>query len=255
MKIYRKRRSVTFLPIFFLTIVVLSSKGVYAQPYSYDFTSELAVWDLSGTYEDEALDCYVSLTMNQDARGKITGSGSANCSVWESGILVDLNFTYDIKGSVKQNNNIATVKLSIKFRGTAEAMGESFKFTASEKIMAEIDASNQVMTGTIKVKAKVAGERMSETAGFYEDLPDDMDGSFNLTFEAYPEGNNLVGDGTLTLSNGEQFSFSVKGKTRDKTGETKFKLKGDATKLKLMIESDDSLNSIKGKVLGQKIVR
>jgi len=255
MEIYKKRRLVKLLSFLFITIIFLSSKGLYAEVYYYDSSGELEIWDISGTYEDDGLGCDISLTMNQDGKGKITGSGSASCYIYG----VDINMAYDIKGSIKQKNNTATVKLSLKFKGTAEYMGESYKFTAIEKVKAEIDAADQMMYGTIKVKLKMAGEKVSEKSTFSEPLPEDMDGSFNLTIEVDQDGKKLVGNGTLELSNGIRYSLPAKGKVNNKKGKSKLELKGDTTaskgcKLKLIIdESDDSIESIKGKVLGQKI--
>ena len=138
-------------------------------------------------------------------------------------------------------------------------MGESYKFTANEKVIAEIDADDKMMYGTIKVKLKMAGEKVSEKSVFSERLPKDMDGSFSLTIEMDRDGKKLVGNSILELSNGNIYSLSAKGKVNDKKGQAKLKLKGDNTaskgcKLKLIIDdSDDSIESIKGEVSGQKI--
>jgi len=255
MEIFKERRHEKFLSMLFLTIIVLSSKGLYADTYSYNFTHELEIWDVSGTYKDDALGCSISFTMNQDGKGKIAGSGSAGCYIYG----VDINTTYDIKGSIKQNDNTATVKLSFKYKGTAEYMGERYKFTANEKVTAEIDAADQMMYGTIKIKLKMAGEKVSERSVFSEPLSADMDGSFYHTCKVDQYGKKLVGNGTLELSNGKKYSFSAKGKVNDKKGESKLKLKGDTSaskgsKLNLIIdENDDGIESIKGKVCGQKI--
>ncbi len=235
-----------------LLILFLSPRYSYADTYSYDFTGDLSIWDVSGSYTDDAMGCSVVLTMNQDTQGKITGGGNAQCSI--SG--VDINMTYDIKGSIKKQNSTTTVKASIKFSGGASYMGESFKFSASEKITAEIDPASEMMYGTIKVKVSVAGERVSETTSFSETLPDDMDGTFDLIFDVNQAGKGLLGSGNLEISNGETFMFSVKGKTNDKKGESKFSLTGDGCKLKLTIDAiDDHIRSLKGKVLGQKVAQ
>ena len=138
-------------------------------------------------------------------------------------------------------------------------MGESYKFTADEKVNAEIDTADQMMYGSIKVKLKMAGEKISEKSVFSEPLPEDMDGSSNLTIELDRDGKKLVGNSILELSNGNRYPLSAKGKVNNKKGQAKLKLKGDNTsskgcKLQLIIdESDDSVKSIKGKVTGQKI--
>jgi hypothetical protein len=255
MEIYKKRRYAKILSLLFLTIIFLSSKSLHADVYTYNFSDDLEIWDISGTYEDDGLGCTISLTMNQDSKGKITGSGLASCDIYS----VDINMAYDIKGTIKQKNNTAAIKLSIKYKGTAEYMGDSYKFTAKQKVNAEIDAADQMMYGTIKVKLKMAGEKISEKSVFSERLPYDMDGSFNLTIELDRDGKKLFGNSVIELSNGNRYSLSAKGKVNNKKGQAKLKLKGDNTaskgcKLQLIIdERDDSVKSIKGKVAGQKI--
>ena len=239
-----------------LLVFFLCNRCLGADSYSCDFTGELYIWDISGSYTDSAMGCTVSYVMTQDAKGKITGYGTASCSI----MGVDIDMSYNIKGSVGQKNNVATLKVNIKFLGTASYLGETYKFSASEKITAEINATTQTMSGILKVCAAIPALRYREcdTIGYSAEVPPDMDGSSSLQFDVTEDGNKLLGSGTLTLSNGGVFVFSVKGKYNPKKDLSIFKLKGDTSskgcKLNIKIdESTDLITSLKGKALGQKI--
>jgi hypothetical protein len=197
----------------------------------------------------------------QDAKGKITSAGNTYCSVYEPGIgTINLDFDYDIKGSIKQRNGVATEKLSIKLKGTAYVSGYgSLKFSGSEKISAEIDPNDKTIIGTVKVRVCVQKAGCEKfTAYYYDELPVGMDGTWKLDMHTTDDPKKMVGDSTLTLANDRIIVFSVKGKYNTKKDESKFTLKGEnefkGCKLKLKIdESDGDIISIKGKVLGQKI--
>ena len=245
----------------FVTILFLCPISSFADTYTYHLDDHgLCVWDISGTYTDDSMvGCNISLTLAQDAKGKITGGGSASCSVYEAGIWIDIDMDYSVKGNIKQKKGIAIAKMSAKFKGNASAMGETFKFTAREKIMAEISSGDSTLNGTVKGKAcikKVGCESFEGT--FTDSLPPDMDGSSTLVFDVDQAGKKLLGDGVLTLSNLDTINFQVKGKYNSKKDESQFALKGTGNskkcKFKVKIdESDGQPISIKGKVFGQSL--
>lgn len=247
--------------IVFVTILFLYPISSFAVTYTYDLDDHgVCIWDISGTYKDDSMaGCNISLTLAQDAKGKITGGGSASCSVYEQGILIDIDMSYTVKGNIKQKKGIAIAKMSAKFKGNASAMGETFKFTAIEKIMAEISCGDTSLNGTVKGKACVKKLGCVSFRGAYtESLPADMDGSSTLVFVVDQVGKKLLGDGVLQLSNSSTINFNVKGKYNSKKDESSFASKGTGDskgcKLKVKIdESDDQPISIKGKVFGQSL--
>jgi hypothetical protein len=241
---------VLLLVIFFTPI-----QRAFAESYYFDFEGDLHVWDISGSYTDDSLGFNISYDMTQDAQGKLTGSGSASCSV--EGIDVDISF--DITGSIKQTGGIAIVKMSFKFRGTASDGYDTYKFTASAKVTAEINLDSGTIEGTAKVRVSIRGYgSYSDESLYTEELPLDMDGAFTLDLNVSEAGRKLQGTGALTLSSGDIYYFSVTGKYNSKTDESSFTFKGDGSSkgcsLKIKVdESDDSITSLTGKVLGQKI--
>jgi hypothetical protein len=94
------------------------------------------------------------------------------------------------------------------------------------------------------------------------DVPDGMTGEAELGIdvESDASGKKLEGSAELTLSNGDEYPLSAKGKYKSKTDETKYSLKGvaDSTKgikFKLTIyEGNGDTTSIKAKALGQKLI-
>ncbi len=247
---HENRFLLLLLPLLFLCPQRLSAQTVY----NYSFTGDLSIWDVSGTYTDDSIGGTINYTIAQDAKGKLTGFGTADVTIED----VDISMQFDIKGSVKQRNGIATVKLSLKFTGTATYMSETYRFRASEKVTAEINTATAVMNGIVKVSVTVQGvgsER--ETANISMTIPGDMDGSSDLDFEVNEDGRKLTGTGTLTLSNGETYDFTVSGKFNERKNESTFTFKpadNDAKGCKLKIkinEGTDQISSLKGKVLGQ----
>lgn len=248
-------------------VLLFSSHNLHADSYSYEFedASELSIWDVSDyvsdSFSDELMECSMDLIVNQDSKGKLTGGGSADCYIYidDDGTTIEMKMTYAINGAITQKNGIANVSISIKFRGNAYAMGKEFKLSASEKVSAEINPYEKTIAGNVKVRVSVAGQRVSDTIHFYEPLPADMDGSFDLSFDANQAGKKLLGDASLILSNGDSYPFSVQGKTDVKKNTSQFTLKGDdeyAKGCKLAIKIDENngdIISLKGKVLGQAL--
>jgi hypothetical protein len=221
--------------------------------WSYNFTGALAIWDLSGAYSDSASGIKIDYVITQDAGGKLTGTGTASASI--SG--VDLDFSFNVKGTVGAKNGAAWVKMTLKGKGTAIYEGESVKFSFSESVNAQIDSASRSITGTVKVRVSAKGHSLSEIVPFKVLLPVDMSGTATLDLNCSPSGKNRLGTSKLTLSNGEIYNFGVKGKYNLKKDESTLTLKGDAAtkknSLKIKVGSDGTIKTLSGKVLGQKL--
>lgn len=251
-------------PLFFLTLFLC--QFLYADPNVYDFNlpDDCFIWDVSGTYTDDSIGCTIDYIIAQDAKGKITGSGTASCTttVNVKGIDydIDIDMDFTIKGTVKQTNGVCKVTMNLKFTGTADVSGYgTVPFRANEKVTAELDPDEEVISGVVKACVSMSGYRYCETVAYSVDVPDeDMDGSATLHFEAELDGKKLIGDGTLTLSNDDTYDFTVKGNYNEKKDQSTFSLKGtDSAKgcnLKIKVdEGSGDIDSLKGKVLGQCI--
>jgi hypothetical protein len=223
---------------------------------TYDFSGYLYVWDVSGSYSDSISTEGINLdyVITQDAGGKLTGTGTASASMYG----VDLNLSFDVKGTVRTNNEGVWVKMTLKGKGTALYEGESIKFSFSENVHAQVNPGSNTITGTVKVRVSAQGQSASETISFDESLPADMNGVATLSLSCTSSGKDLLGTGTLTLSNAETYNFGVKGKYNAKYDESKLTLKGDETTKKNRLKtkiggSDGVIKLLKGKVLGQKL--
>lgn len=228
---------------------------------SEDINCHSFIWDMSGNYDDEFLDCDMELNMSQDGKGKIVGSGCVECYMYLYGYDFDFDFCYDLKGSITQKNGVASVKLSMNISGSVDVPDEGIynqKFKGSETITAEINPYNQTLIGTAKVQVSIKGHSSRETVDFYEDLPYDMDGNWSLQIEVDGNGKKMVGDSLLSLANGTMLPFAAKGTYNVQKEESKFSLKGvgnaSGAKLSPVIDEwDGDVLSISGKVLGQTI--
>jgi hypothetical protein len=224
---------------------------------TYDFAGQLYIWDISGTYSDDALGADISYTVTQDDAGKITGYGNASYSYGGA----TLYMTYNITGTVIQKNGLASVKLKFKFKGTVYDGVDTYRFSATETVTAEINSNSKVISGSVKIRVSVQGYgSTSEVVPFSQSLPADMDGTAVLSLSCDSDGKNVVGTGQLALSSGDIYNFSVKGKYNAKYDESSLILKGDQAakknSLKIKVDgSDGSMKSLNGKVLGQKLVQ
>jgi hypothetical protein len=231
--------------------VLLFSCFSNADIYEFGFDGDVYLWDMSGTYDEEAMGLDVSYTLVQDDLGKLTGSG------YVSGELegADVYLNYAITGSVKQKANVATVVLNIVFNGTIEYYGDVYYMTIREKGTFEVDSDALSLSGIVKVRVSVKGEgSMGDTVPVDLDMPDDMDGTSILSINVDSLNNKLNGTGSIVLSNSDVINFSVGGTYNLKKNQTKLALKGIAGSLAITVdESDGEYLLVKGKVMGQTV--
>lgn len=218
----------------------------------YDLSGIAPIWDISGTYSEDLDGLSLDLVFVQDGKGKIGGGGSV--SSFEDGLNISADMV--VKGSLKQSKGVATVKMTVKYKGIVTDGTQSIKFSASQKINAEIDSELLQMTGTMSTSMSMAGYKFSETEYWEEDLPAGMDGACTLELNPVTTAKGISGEGTISLSNLETVNFDLKGK--EKNGIVKLKLKGSkasgdsGASLSVEIEGYSGvLESIKGKVMGQ----
>jgi hypothetical protein len=219
--------------------------------FEYDIDLEdynLSIWDFSGTYAESQDGMTLSYTLIQDAKGKVTGSGTFNDLSDEN----DISIPVEIKGKVKGKNNIVTFKYKVKGKDT-----EDNKILAV--LMLELNESILSLAGTEKMKVcqQGAGCEKTETSVSL-DVPDGMTGEAVVSIDAEldEKGKKLEGTAELTLSNRDIYNLYAKGKYNSKKGETQFQLKSEnGIKIKLKIdEGSGDTTSIKAKALGQKLI-
>jgi len=228
----------------------LLSPAVAAVTNSYQLDA-ITIWDISGNYSNDTLS--VEYTLSQDGKGKLTGLGSAVYS------NVDLyaEMDFDIKGKIKTHHETTTLHFVMKTSGQVSYEGQAYPFKVTGGYKADVDPKKHQLVGSIKAMVQIGDETVSLNESFKEDLPAGMDGSAELTVVYEDTEKGVVGTAVLTLSNGTQLNYSVKGKMNEKKGEGRFKLKGlgEAKGSNIQIDTDLDYNLLraKGRVMGQKI--
>ena len=132
---------------------------VYSLAY---VTESVATWDFSGSYTESREDditlseTTLTYTLIQDAKGKLTGSGTFDYYSDENDISID----FEIKGKVKGKNNIVTLKYTLKGKGSgyvlgdvlADVLGKDTDVKLKDKVSLELNKSSLSLMGTMKRK-------------------------------------------------------------------------------------------------------
>ena len=231
--------------------------------YTKEFNGELNLWDISGSYTENLEDISLSYTLNMDPSGKFTGSGSFYYDVGWSGYL---SGSFTVSGSVKSAGNVTRVSLLMNIGGDGNIEGYDATFTASVKEQLEIDTGTRQMLGSASGKLTVTvpgfGKKSASIPRSVASatLPAQADGNWSLTLDIVPSGTKYAGTATVDLSNGKSFDLTLSGNYSAKKDVSKLVLKGlDRTvpislSLKALCSSTDmSVQSLKGKGLGQKL--
>jgi hypothetical protein len=193
----------------------------------------------------------LSYTLIQDAKGKVTGSGTLDFS--DAAITTSIGI--DIKGKVNGKNGVVTLKNKMKGK---DAAGNKVQ----NNVMLTLNENTLSLVGTEKIKICQKGAGcLKFDISIALNVPDGMTCETILSIDAEPDerGRKLEGTAELTLSNGDEYPLSAKGKYNSKKMETQFQLKGvaDSTKgikFKLKIdEESDAATFINGKALGQQL--
>ena len=255
----------TTLAICIIALIALLAPRSFATmadgQYKFEFNGNINIYDISGTYSEDALGIDVEYTINVDPTGHIEGQGSAH---YEDGFdYLDADFT--LTGSIKTSGAVTRVKITIHMAGGGVVQGYDAFFKATVKEKLEVDRGSLELVGTesgsVSVSVPGVGHRSVRipATDVALDLPDGVDGSWTLDVGVTPEGTKFIGTGTVELSNGRTVEFTITGSYVASKDLSKLKLMAtDANpgpKIKLSVTTDGFdavLNLIKGKVLGQK---
>lgn len=242
----------------------MSYAEIASGTYTKEFNGDLNLWDISGSYTEDLEDISLSYTLNMDPSGKFTGSGSFYYDAGWSGYL---SGSFTVSGSVKSAGNVTRVGLLMKIGGDGNIEGYDATFTASVKEQLEIDTSTRQMLGSASGRLTVAlpdfGKKKSVSIPRSEAstiLPAQADGNWSLTLDIVPSGTKYTGSATVDLSTGKSFDLTLSGNYSAKKDVSKLVLKSlDRTipislNLQALCTSTDmSVQSLKGKGLGQKL--
>jgi len=225
--------------------------------FSYSITNS-PLWDPSGTYTNSSIVDGANVDQIADftasAKGQINGTFDLT--------IDDGTLTFDV-GSViagKMSEKGQIVGASVKMEdGTLTG---SFTGTAKGSAVMTFDEATRTITNEYKLTLCAKVERRNECKNFKGGVPFavpmDVTGDWTLDIAITNVVNKLGGTGTLTLSTGRAFTYGITGSYKPTSEIASLKLlgQGDAVGSSLKITTIHGtnmvLNSLSGKVLGQK---
>ena len=247
------------------TIVLSLFTGVFAASaappdgvYTIEFGDDAAVWDVSGTYDVSVGGIDLSLTINADDKGKLTGFGST--STYMMGVHLIGDFT--VTGSMAKSGSATKVTLNVKLAGTASYQGKSYKYTANEAAKTVVDPVGRRLTGTATVTGSVAGQSIKDRTEIDMPLNAGIDGVWITSMNLRSDPKNRVsGTGTVQISGGKSYAFDVAGTYTQKKGVATLNFKGQnmaskAASLKMNVAPSTggmAVQTMNGRFLGQTV--
>jgi hypothetical protein len=224
--------------------------------YQFVFTTNLPLWDLSGTYSYSNGGFEITKALSHAANGMLTGTGSAHLE--EDG--TDITATETSTGRVRGHSKTTTT-LHVVGRGqfSGQALGRNISGPFVGNLGMALDPASLVLSGNQTASFCVRGlgcRALSTNLTFA--LPGDMTGGWTLTLDIATSNNVVRGTATAELSNGRTLSFHVRGRFRPATGLTVLRATGTGnafgTRLRLTLDGAASLQNLGGKLFGQKLV-
>jgi hypothetical protein len=157
-------------------------------------------WDLSGAYATAVGGSSLTLDLAHDTKGKLSGTATYT-------VAKDATVEMPIKGSVKGASG------SITMKGTLKGADDARTVSVSLTLNLTVDTANRQLAGPLTGTVKSGG--VTTAVSQYLDLPiaAPMDGTWTLAFQLAQSGTAVTGTAILTLSNGVDCIFLVKGKT------------------------------------------
>jgi len=239
-------KKVSFFFCFILAIILPGtvSAGVPNGAYEFAFGADMAVWDITGHFDESVGGIHMNLDLAMDEQGKFTGSGAASGSVEGLGISMDFTIT----GSFKTSGGVTYMNMKMPFNGYVSGYGVSFHGTA--KVNTEVDPETATMYGQIGMTFHAGGESASIKQAFQMQFPEGMTGEWTLDLEIVNvDGKNLVGNGSVEFVDGKTNIFPIKGKYSPKKNTASLTLKNVDTKLK-----DNEINLSKVQVISGSVL-
>ena len=240
------------LLVFLIALGAISAKAqVPSGTFTYVFTNE-PLWDVTGTYtlngSSNGVTDNAIFVITNSAKGAITGTQTETLN--DGSITVNVHSIVTGKISVKAGATVASLRSAGTFSG-------SLSGTARGKSTETIVESNLTIVANVSESLSARGHNKKFAATTSASLPGGMDGDWQLDTAITNAVNKLSGTGTLTLSNGRDFTYQITGNFNTKTGVAKLRLKGEGAALGTSISmttegTNMDLTVLTGKVLGQK---
>jgi hypothetical protein len=210
---------------------------------------------------DDDIPVSFNITLQQDARGKLTGSGTTSVNI--DGDIVQGNYT--VAGRVSSTHNgvdssvssVTRAIVTIRVSGSGFVAGATRRVSLVVTYRLQIDPATLTAFGTGRGSASATGlgtGRIDEEASVA--LPPGMNGNGQLEANVLLTGNKFSGTASVELSNGRTVEFNVTGTYSPRTDKTVLRLTGTGPSAGSNLRWDgvgDHLQSgvLAGKILGQ----
>jgi hypothetical protein len=171
-------------------------------------------WNLSGNYATAIGGNPLVLHLVHDTKGKLSGEATYT-------VAKETAVTAPVKGTAKGSAGALAAKIALK--GANEDKTASVALTLN----LTLDAANRQLVGTMDGSVTVAGASVPVATPVTLPIPAPMDGTWTLLCHLVQGAKGITGTATLTLSNGDDFLYAVKGRVAGDT--VALSLKADAT--------------------------
>ena len=225
---------------------------------SFSFHTNAPVYDLTGSlqFDQEIIGSganHLSYGVNviQDARGRITGSGTTGVAVGNDFVAAE----YTVQGRISASHGSTRVTLMVRLKGEDSFGGVSTPFSINIEYKLTINPNSGTMDGTARGSAKfgrLGGGKIRSDISV--PLPAGADGSWTLQMNIVPFS-RLGGSATIVLPNGRTLALNLSGTYSSATDESKVKLSGfgDSRGNNATVTFDSDLLTLRGTVLGQTV--
>lgn len=235
-----------------LALFVGTARAQVTNHFVSHFTNA-PLWDISGDWTFEEDGETADWHLVHSAKGSVSGTHVD---------VVDLPYMTarldsTLKGRVAGTPSRAVFIGTLKGSGAGVYDGLSIRLRSTVGVKFLINPKELEMVGKMRIKMTVVGYGSSSTLEEkIMDLPEGMDGSWDLAADLVAVGNRLNGTASVVLSTGRTFPYYVTGSTNPKTGIRTLKLKGhDESRGTGFVVTLDGENVLKvvGNLLGQKV--
>jgi hypothetical protein len=198
-------------PFFFRVAGTVSVVGAPVAPSGHfestvpwaDAAGGRGIWDLTGTYGMALGTDSLTMTIFQDARGRITGQGTLQTAT-------ALTLPLGIVGAIAGAGPGSVARLTLK--GAAGGASARILLTLA------IDPATRRLLGSAQGERRAGGVRTAYAATLSLHLPGGMDGSYRLLFDLSPTAAGIGGQARLLLGNGRSLQFDVSSRSPGAVG-------------------------------------
>ena len=224
--------------------------------YDFNLAQPPALWDLTGSYSNEAAGLRLVNTLHHLPNGQLNGSGTAHYS---EGFTV-INATQTVTGRVSGSSK---TRITLNAKGSGQFTGSAFFVPITGPFMGvlalNLNPTNATVSGNSSGTLCIDGRgcRTVSTNVSYQ-LPPSVDGAWTLALDVTNSHNTVRGSAEAQLSNGETLAFNVRGSHAPHSGISRLQLLGTGpargTRLTLRLGATNELQALNGKLFGQRLV-